>query len=166
MKKTMLRQKSHYDKKMAANPFNVGDAVWLHCSARKKGRSPKLQCRWRGPYIVVKRLSDLVYCIQKSSRAKSSTVHFENLKPYKGAVDNEWVFRKAVETDIPEQIQLESDLEEAELDKAESETEHAETEILDDMNQGESSVNEKPSAVNVQGRPLRHKRPPNRYGWS
>ena len=63
LKKTAVRQKRNYDKKMAGKPFQVGDSVWLHQVRRKKGRNPKLDCPWEGPYLVTAVLSDVVYRI-------------------------------------------------------------------------------------------------------
>ena len=40
-----------------------GDAVWLYDPQQKKGVSPKLSRPWQGPYIIVKKLNDLVYRI-------------------------------------------------------------------------------------------------------
>ena len=51
---------------------------------RKKGVTPKLQRPWDGPYLVIKRISDVVYRIQKSESAKAKVVSFEMLKPFKG----------------------------------------------------------------------------------
>ena len=48
---------------------------------RKKGVSPKLQSFWDGPFLVVQKLSDLVYKIQKSPTAKPRVVHHDRLKP-------------------------------------------------------------------------------------
>ena len=51
--KAAERQKRNYDKRVSSKPFRVGDSVWLHNIRRKKGRNPKLDCPWEGPYLVV-----------------------------------------------------------------------------------------------------------------
>ena len=47
----------------------------------KERCSPKLQSFWDGPFLVVQKLSDLVYEIQKSPTAKPRVVHHDRLKP-------------------------------------------------------------------------------------
>ena len=84
LKKAAVRQKRNYDKKMAGKPFQVGDSVWLHNVRRRKGRSPKLDCPWEGPFLVTAALSDVVYRIQKTRRAHPKVVHADRLKPYLG----------------------------------------------------------------------------------
>ncbi|KAJ8973583.1 hypothetical protein NQ317_011837 [Molorchus minor] len=63
--------------------YQAGDEVWLYNPARKKGRSPKLQKTWEGPYTVIKRINDLVYRIQRGPRAKMKVVHLDRLAPYR-----------------------------------------------------------------------------------
>ena len=68
------RQKRNYDKRVSSKPFKVGDSIWLHSIKRRKGRNPKLDCPWEGPYLVVSVLSDVTYRIQKSPRAKPKVI--------------------------------------------------------------------------------------------
>ncbi|KAJ8977904.1 hypothetical protein NQ317_012405 [Molorchus minor] len=63
--------------------YQAGDEVWLYNPARRKGRSPKLQKSWEGPYTVIKRINDLVYRIQRGPRAKMKVVHLDRLAPYR-----------------------------------------------------------------------------------
>ena len=91
LKKTAVRQKRNYDKKMAGKPFQVGDSVWLHQVRRKKGRNPKLDCPWEGPYLVTAVLSDVVYRIQRTQRARPKVVHSDRLKPYLGPPLKSWI---------------------------------------------------------------------------
>jgi hypothetical protein len=78
------RQKRNYDLKAQRRIYEKGEAVWLHNPARKVGISPKLTRAWEGPYLVIHRLSDVTYRIQRSPRAKMKVVHFDRLKPYLG----------------------------------------------------------------------------------
>ncbi|XP_068674756.1 uncharacterized protein [Montipora foliosa] len=82
--KAAMRQKRSYDKRLAARPFVIGDSVWLLNVQRKKWRNSKLDCPWEGSYLVISVLSDLVYQIQKSRKAKPKVVHSDRLKPYLG----------------------------------------------------------------------------------
>ena len=54
-------------------------AVWLHNLLRKKTTMP-----WQGPYIVTKRINDLVYRIQLGPKAKPKVVHQNRLWYYSG----------------------------------------------------------------------------------
>ncbi|KAJ8974331.1 hypothetical protein NQ317_002514 [Molorchus minor] len=54
------RLKTRYDARSNNSGYQAGDEVWLYNPARKKGRSPKLQKTWEGPYTVIKRINDLV----------------------------------------------------------------------------------------------------------
>ncbi|XP_020297077.1 uncharacterized protein LOC109861714 [Pseudomyrmex gracilis] len=50
--------------------------------ARSKGKAPKLQRNWEGPYMVVKKLSDVVYCIRCSDRHRTRVVHADRLTSF------------------------------------------------------------------------------------
>jgi hypothetical protein len=84
------RQKRNYDLKTQMKRYERGDAIWLHNPARKKGVSPKLVRAWEGPYLVVTRLSDVTYRVQRSPRAKMKVVHFDRMKPYMGREVPNW----------------------------------------------------------------------------
>ena len=79
--KSAQRYKEYYDAKAYGKPFEVGDQVCLHIPYGKKGKSLKLDRLRTGPFIVVKKLSDLVYRIQmEDNRKKRVVVHFNRLK--------------------------------------------------------------------------------------
>ena len=63
----------------------------MHNPARKVGICPKLVRSWEGPFLVIKRLSDVTYRIQRSPRAKRKVVHFDRLKPYHGTNGVNWL---------------------------------------------------------------------------
>ena len=71
--------------------FERGDPVWLHNPRRKKGRTPKLQRPWEGPYLVTSCIDDLVYRIQKGPRSKPMVVHVDRLKKYQGNSFDNWL---------------------------------------------------------------------------
>lgn len=76
------RVKFWYDRGARQGSFVEGQKVWFYNPRRIKGRAPKLQCNWKGPYSIVKKLSDVVFCIQKSSRHKKKIVHSDRLAPF------------------------------------------------------------------------------------
>ena len=75
------RQKRLYDAKLRGTPYAVGDKVWLFNFVRKVGLNPKLQSHWKGPYVVIKRISDAVYRIKHLQSGHRTVVHFDRLKP-------------------------------------------------------------------------------------
>ena len=91
LNKVTMRQKQHYDKRLAGRPFVIGDSVWLHNGRRKKGRNSKFDCPWEGPYLAISVLSDAVYRIQKSRKVKPKVVHSDRLKPYLGPPLERWI---------------------------------------------------------------------------
>ena len=64
-------QKRNYDKRVSSKPFRDGDSVWLHNILRKKGRNPKLDYSWEGPYLVMFVWSVVAYRIQKKSKGET-----------------------------------------------------------------------------------------------
>ena len=77
-----LRQKRDYDRFAVESSYQEGDLVWLLDPIKRKSRSLKLSKIWSGPYKINKRLSDVLYRIQKGVRSKSKIVHVDRLKPY------------------------------------------------------------------------------------
>ncbi|XP_038050878.1 uncharacterized protein LOC119724030 [Patiria miniata] len=91
----MLRKKHetpkvNYDRR-ATNPcIRENEFVWVFNPAKKKGVSPKLQLKWEGPFLVLKKLSDVVVRIQKLKGAKPRVIHVDRLKPYQGSPIDPW----------------------------------------------------------------------------
>lgn len=81
------RSKTRYDRKANHASFEEGSLVWLHNPIRKKGKSPKLQASWEGPYEVVTRINDVTYRIRKSPRSPMKIVHVDRLARYHGSND-------------------------------------------------------------------------------
>ena len=92
--KAAERQKRNYDKRAPSRPFQVGDCVWLHNVRRRKGRNPKLDFPWEGPYLVVSVLSDITNRIKRNRRAKPKVIHADRLKPYFGPALKSWISQK------------------------------------------------------------------------
>ena len=78
------RQKMGYDHRLCSRIFSPGDAVWFYNPRRRVGFSTCLQRPWEGPYLITKRISDVVYRIQKTSTSKPKVVHHDRLRPYEG----------------------------------------------------------------------------------
>ncbi|GFV91646.1 uncharacterized protein TNCV_4762111 [Trichonephila clavipes] len=71
------KMKTRYDARSTGHDFHEGDKVWLWNPKRHKGLSPKLQTNWEGPYIVLKRLNDVVVRIHKSPHSKPKSPNLE-----------------------------------------------------------------------------------------
>ena len=87
---TSKRQKEHYDGKMLLNRFEPGSYVWCLNEQRKVGENPKLYLPYIGPFVVVKKLSDLDYLIQDAPHRNPRLVHHNKLKPYEGSTRFRW----------------------------------------------------------------------------
>ncbi|PNF17535.1 hypothetical protein B7P43_G16461 [Cryptotermes secundus] len=73
------RMKTRYDKLANSAGYDEGDRVCLYRPTRRKGKSPKLQASWEGPYNVVTRINDVVYRIQSIPRSRMLVVHLDRL---------------------------------------------------------------------------------------
>jgi hypothetical protein len=81
--------KTRYTKLANSAGYQEGDRVWLFRPTHKKGKSPKLQSPWEGPYEILSQINHVVYRIQKNHRSTMMIVHLDRLAPYHGAVWNE-----------------------------------------------------------------------------
>lgn len=95
------RQKTLYDARVHGKPFEVGDLVWLRSMAVSRGNSKKFHKPWTGPFIVIKRLSEVTYRIRKSQGSQRKVVHFDRLKPCSSSMMTE----KTITEQLPEPVQ-------------------------------------------------------------
>ncbi|XP_076230291.1 uncharacterized protein LOC143176614 [Nomia melanderi] len=82
------KAKSWYDSRARPISFAQGEKVWLYNPKRTKGKCPKLQFDWEGPYEVVQRLNDLIYRIVRSPRKKLRIVHVNRLARFDSRTTN------------------------------------------------------------------------------
>lgn len=82
MKLKSLKTKAIYDRKARQIHYEPGQRVWLFNPRKVLGRTPKLQSNWEGPYEIVKKLNDVVYCIRRSKKHKNKIVHLDRLASY------------------------------------------------------------------------------------
>jgi len=83
MKAKLIANSDNSDLKPYRSPFAEGQAVYLRNEKRVKGQNPKLQFPYEGPYVIVKKYSDLNFKLQLNKRGLTKTVHHEKLKPCK-----------------------------------------------------------------------------------
>ena len=91
LQKSANRQKRNYDHRVQSDRLSVGDFVWLYSPAKRKGISPKLQCKWTGPFLIIDVLDDCVYRIQKSPKCKPKVVHRDRITKYNGKDAHNWL---------------------------------------------------------------------------
>ena len=78
------RRNALYNKRVHGPNYQEHEVVLLHCHVVKAGLSPKLASPWRGPYQIIKCLSDVNYFIEEVSTKKQHVVHYDRLKRYHG----------------------------------------------------------------------------------
>ena len=83
----MLRQ---YSSQIHLNRYEPGDAVWHSTPRNFIGGGSKLDRNWKGPFIVSKRINDVIYQIKIGPKHKPKTVHHNYLKPYMGNNKPTW----------------------------------------------------------------------------
>lgn len=81
------RMKKYYDSRAEESCYKEGDLVWLYNPRRRRGLCPKLQKSWEGPYVIKKKINDVVYRIYKAPRGKPIVVHSDRLAPFAGDHD-------------------------------------------------------------------------------
>ena len=157
-----MYQKELYDQRVHGQPFNTGDWVWLYSPAIGRGGSRKLNCPWKGPYTVTKKISDVTYRVQNLQRRKDrQVVHFNRLKPCPKDIHlerpNQLVAPPSHSRNrAPSTQPLPSDIELVEEDD-----EVSPMMSLEDTN---SNPQPAPTLQTVRRNPLRRRQPPQRYG--
>ena len=148
------RMKERYNLLQNAESLEEGAAVWFFNPRRKKGLTPKFNRPWEGPYVIVKKINDLVYRIQLGQRTKPKVVHCNRLWPYSGPAAPTWFRSSETDRVQPEQATPtdEADLSEIEIDPVNSYS--TDSTLPPDLN---------PSTV-TRRYPQRDRGPPNRYG--
>ena len=82
------RQKKDYDLKVQERKYNIGDLVYLINSSSKVGQSNKLKPIWKGPYLVIKVISPVLFRIKGEA-----LVHHDRLKPCRDRSIPMWMCR-------------------------------------------------------------------------
>ena len=79
------KYKQYYDKNKKQVQYKEGDKVRVHYPIpESEGLKYKLGVRWRGPFVVVKKLDNVTYRVRKDEmhQIKTMPVHVQRLKPY------------------------------------------------------------------------------------
>ena len=70
--------KRHYDLRLLKRTYKVGDLVYVLDSARKKGVAKKLSPQWKGPGLIVKKITPYLYKVK--TRKSADTVNHDRMK--------------------------------------------------------------------------------------
>ena len=149
-------QKTLYDEKVHSKPYKPGDWVWLHSPVIPRGNSRKLYRPWKGPYTIVKKISDSTYRVQHLQKRKDrQVVHFNRLKSCPKSIRLE-------DAEIPTDQRTSIPLAPTDTDLAE----HMDIEIVEGPEDDQLPVMaSNPESVQHQVRryPTRDRRVPQRY---
>ncbi|MES9883466.1 MAG: reverse transcriptase domain-containing protein [Sedimenticola sp.] len=95
------RQKQSYDTRISTHNYEVGDLVYCVDTTRKIGRSPKLKRYiWRGPMIIVRKISDLLFEVKSKPKAKTKILHHDRLKLFCGQTIPQWILASQQELKV------------------------------------------------------------------
>lgn len=93
--KNANRQKRDYDTRIQKINYTEGDLVLCWDKSKIKGRCKKIDpCIWKGPFVISKKISDLLFMIRLGPTSKTKIVHHDRLKPYTGKQVPQWCYSK------------------------------------------------------------------------
>ena len=76
----MQRYRDYDNANTTENTLQVGNRVWRQLQVKKKGRSSKLSPKWEGPYVIIKKITDVVFRLKRENGRKRVVVHFNSFK--------------------------------------------------------------------------------------
>lgn len=97
LKTSMKRMKRNYDLRVLQRAYAEGDVIYLLDTATVKGKSRKLTSPWKGPAIIVKKLSAYLYRVKLQNAVL--VINHDRMMPCKDRKVPEWItkFRKSKE---------------------------------------------------------------------
>ena len=90
LKQNANYQKKYYDTKARHRLFQEGQPVWLYDASRKVGVCSKLTCKWKGPYVITKKIDDVTFLVRRSEKQHGKVYHVDRLLPYRGRNPPKW----------------------------------------------------------------------------
>jgi hypothetical protein len=80
-------RKTYYDSRVRrGEPIRQGDVVYYYSPRKNKGRCPKWQKLFTGPFTVLRVIDDYNFIITRSAKSKPLVVHRDKLKLLPGTV--------------------------------------------------------------------------------
>ena len=143
-----LRRKNTYDLRVHEKAFSRGSWVWYYCPRRFRGRSPKWQRLYSGPFLVTKIIPPVNCVIQLTKHSQPKVVHIDKLKAWNGDPLVSWL-------DLHEEPEAELSEHEGAAPEPTAQVDHTVSEAVesDESYQGR---------VVAPARPVRERRPPRR----
>ena len=80
------RSKDLYNSRVAFHQSNRGDVVWCLIEVRKVGITSKLEYAYEGPFLILKKLSEIDLILQLDKKNNK-------IKPYEGVHPPKWIVR-------------------------------------------------------------------------
>ncbi|XP_042142253.1 uncharacterized protein LOC121833194 [Ixodes scapularis] len=78
--KSAEHRKELYDRNSQRATYNIGDLVYIEVKAVKRGISKKLFPKWEGPYHVIKKLSEVTYCVKNARTGERKVLHVNRMR--------------------------------------------------------------------------------------
>lgn len=89
-KRAAKRQKVTYDTNVRQREYKVGELVWRNQKKNSPGIKAKIARHWTGPWVIIEKLSDIIFKIKCKKNSPSVVVHGDVLKPYLGEKKLQW----------------------------------------------------------------------------
>ena len=89
-KRSVEVQRRLYDRTVKPVDYKVGDLVRLHQHVVKTGKKPSLDRFWTGPWVILRKFSEVIYLIRCSEKLPTKVVHGDSMKMYKGERTLDW----------------------------------------------------------------------------
>jgi transposase InsO family protein len=139
------RQKDYYNRGTKLVTFQPGDMVYLkEMNLRKIGA--KFKTRWKGPYEVIRRLSDLNYLV-KLSRSKETVVNVNKMKKcFRQTASNPTTERRGVR-DLAEDKRETLETHDPRYNGAGAMTDHSETNTEDVTGNPTQDIDDNPYSL-------------------
>ena len=80
LKDASMRLGKYYNNRLKYNDMKRGDTVYYHYPVKNKHTSKSNYHPWKGPYVVLEKLSECLYLIKESAKGKAFVVHHNKLK--------------------------------------------------------------------------------------
>lgn len=90
LNQSAVRQKEYYDRGIKEIKYAPGNLVrrWQPQIASRAKK--KMARNWTGPWIIIEKLTDVLFKIKHSHNSPPVIIHADNLKPYKGEKTMPW----------------------------------------------------------------------------
>ena len=85
------RSKRTYDMRVRPAVYSVGQWVYYYYPRRYKGKSPKWQRLFTGPYLVTKVTGPVNVQLQQTKRSQPFITHVDKLRPCLGETPKSWI---------------------------------------------------------------------------